>query len=95
MKNFKPRPDLGGRCALREPVHDDANADTFPGAFEIADVGKARFVLPNEYDDERGPNAHFAQGIRARDEFGAQVGGKASSVENQGRHAVGDSFAEG
>ena len=40
-------------------------------------------------------NAGLAQEARARDELGAQIGGEASSVENQGRHAVADSFAEG
>jgi peroxiredoxin len=69
-------------------VHDDVDADALSYSCKIPDVGKARFVFADENDDELGCNAAGAERARALDEVGAQVGGKASSVEYQGGHAV-------
>jgi thiol-disulfide isomerase/thioredoxin len=84
------------RCARvrGEPLDDDADADPFAGPREIANVRKARFVLPDEDDRELGMNPPVAQRIRTPGEFHAQVGREAFAIENQGGHAVAVSSVE-
>jgi cytochrome c biogenesis protein CcmG, thiol:disulfide interchange protein DsbE len=95
MKALQAGANLLRRRALREPIDDDVDADACPRSCEVAHVCVARFVLSDEDDRETGMNPPVAQRTRTGDELRAQVGGKASSVENQGRHAVGVSFVEG
>jgi hypothetical protein len=88
IKPCEPPANFGCRSVFGKTIHVDVDADALAAAFEAAKVGEARFVLSDKDDDELGDNARIPQRVRSRDEFGAQLGGEASSVENQGRHAV-------
>jgi hypothetical protein len=94
-KRVKPLADGGRRRALRKPIDRDVDADALAGALEISHVGQTRFILADEDDAQFRVNAGLAQRRRARNQLGAQIGSQASSVENQGGHAVGVSFADG
>lgn len=95
MKLLETKPNLFRRRAFRQPFHGDLDTDPFPGSREVAHVRDARFVLSYEDDDEAGMNPLLAQRTGTSDELGTQVGREASSVEDQGRHAVGVSSVEG
>src|SRR5580704_7043221 len=86
---------LAGRSLHRKAVDGDFYAHALAGAREVAQVREARLVLTYEDDGEFGPNAPLAERARARGELGAQLSSEASSVENQGGHAVGGSSSGG
>ena len=79
-----------GRCSTETSIPTRC-----AGPNQIADVGQARFVLPDENDRELGMNTNLAQRTRTCDEFRPQIGGEASPVENRGRHPVAVSSVEG
>jgi cytochrome c biogenesis protein CcmG, thiol:disulfide interchange protein DsbE len=91
----EPGTNLPERRALGEALSDDLDADPLPGSRQIADVGTTRFVLAHKDDCQFGMNPLPAQRTRTSDEFRTQIGGKASSVENRGGHAVAVSSVEG
>lgn len=85
---FELTPHGGCGCILAEILGEGRDARCIRDSAQTANVGDRGFVLPYTENRKPGLNTGGSKRLRAREQFGAKIGGESTPVENSGRHGI-------